>query len=219
MEVTKLRDWLESGRPIMIYDSENRESEVDLVYYAPSVTPSSIYTLRTLAGGLICFAMPLEVGHKLGLRFMSEIMLEHYPELVKRPSYGDWPAFSLWVNHVSVKTGISDNDRALTIRKLVEVAEEGNREKFKEEFMSPGHVPILLARKIEERRGHTELSVRLVQALGLKPFTVFAEVLDYKVSMSLDKAKEISKSLGLPLLKGEEIVRIVGMKNDSNIDT
>ncbi len=202
----------------MIYDSEERESEVDLVYYAPSVTPSSIYTLRTLAGGLICFALPLEVGRELGLRFMTELMLEHYPKLVKRPGYGDWPAFSIWVNHISVKTGISDNDRTITIRKLVEVAEKGDRDKFENEFMSPGHIPILLARKIEERRGHTELSVRLMQALGLKPFAVFAEMLDYKVSMSLEKANELSKSLGFPLLKGEEIVKVVGMRNDSNID-
>ncbi len=209
---------MSSGKPIMLYDSRDRESEVDLVYYAPSITPSSIYILRTLAGGLICFAMPLEIGRKLGLTFMTEMLTKYYPSLVKKPNYGDWPAFSLWVNHISVKTGISDEDRALTIRKLVEVADEGDEERFKKEFMAPGHVPILLARKLSERRGHTELSVRLMHALTLKPFTVFAEVLDYGVSMSLEKAREISRSLGIPLLEGREVISIVGMKNDSNIE-
>ena len=210
MDVESLRDALLRGVPLMIYDSEERESEVDLVYYAPSVTPSSIYMLRTLAGGLICFAMPLEVGEKLGLKFMTEIIRNEYPELVKKPRYGDWPAFSIWVNHVSVRTGISDEDRALTVKKLVEVAEAGDRERFANEFMSPGHVPILLARKLKERRGHTELSVRFLEALGLKPFAVFAEILDFGKSMRLDKAREIAKSLGIPLLRGDEIIKLVG---------
>ena len=210
MDARSIRDTLLRGAPLMIYDSEERESEVDLVYYAPSVTPSSIYTLRTLAGGLICFAMPLELGKKLGLTFITEIIKEKFPELVKKPRYGDWAAFSIWVNHVSVRTGISDEDRALTVRKLVEVAEAGDKERFTKEFMSPGHLPILLARKLKDRRGHTELSVRLMESLGLKPFAVFAEMLDFGKSMELNKAREIAKSLGIPLLRGDDIIRLVG---------
>ncbi len=221
----EVKERLLSGHPIFIYDFKGREEEVDMVYYAPRVSTASIYMLRKLGGGLICFAMPYEVGTLLGLDFMTNLLKEsNLKALVKRPKYGDYPAFSIWINHVDVKTGISDEDRALTVRKLYEVAREAlsdpssARRRFVEEFYAPGHVPVLLARKLNERRGHTELSVRLAERLGLEPFVVFAEVLDYGHSMSLEKAREIAKALGAPLLKGEEIVRFVGMTSDSNVE-
>ncbi|UXD21606.1 3,4-dihydroxy-2-butanone 4-phosphate synthase [Ignicoccus pacificus DSM 13166] len=210
-----LRDHLVSGKPIMIFDSPSREGEVDLVFYAGAITKSSIYTLRTMAGGLICFATSLEIGNKLGLKLAYEYFREiGLGELVKKPSYGDYPAFSIWVNHKSVKTGISDEDRARTIKALYEVVllamknEEEARGTFLDEFQAPGHVPILLAKRIEERRGHTELSVRLMERLGLPPTAVFAEMLDYGRSMSLEKAKEIASTLGIPLLSGDEILKL-----------
>jgi 3,4-dihydroxy 2-butanone 4-phosphate synthase len=221
----EVKERLLNGHPVFIYDFRGREEEVDMVYYAPKVSAASIYMLRKLGGGLICFAMPYEVGVLLGLDFMTNLLKESsLKPLVKRPKYGDYPAFSIWVNHVDVKTGISDEDRALTVRKLYEVAHEalsdplGARRRFAEEFYAPGHVPVLLARKLNERKGHTELSVRLAERLGIEPFVVFAEVLDYGRSMSLEKAKEIAKALGAPLLKGEEIVRFVGMTSDSNVE-
>ncbi|ALU11885.1 3,4-dihydroxy-2-butanone 4-phosphate synthase [Ignicoccus islandicus DSM 13165] len=211
-----LREHLLSGKPIMIYDSESRENEVDLVFYSGAVSRSSIYALRSLAGGLICFSMPLEIGSQLGLDYMHNYLKElGFASLVRPQSYGDYPAFSISVNHQSVGTGISDEDRAKTVRELFEVVKlaledpSEARKKFLNEFQAPGHVPILLARNLDERQGHTELSTRLFQSLGLVPSAVFAEVLDYGHSMRLDKAREISKTLGIPLLSSNEIIEMV----------
>ena len=205
----------------MIYDSPSRESEVDLVFYGGSVTETSIYILRTLAGGLICFATSMEVGNRLGLDF-SYVYLQRlgFSKLVKRPKYGDMPAFSIWVNHVDVSTGISDRDRALTIKALHKVVEttlkdpEEGRSLFIREFQAPGHVPILLARKLDERRGHTELSVRLFEALGLSPSAAFAEMLDFGESMKLEKAERLSETLGIPLLSGDEILELLSQEKN-----
>ncbi|ABU81604.1 3,4-dihydroxy-2-butanone-4-phosphate synthase [Ignicoccus hospitalis] len=221
----ELRERLLSGAPFMLFDFPGREEEVDLVYYAPAVTAASVYNLRTLAGGLICFATTEEVGSALGLeKAWKTLSKQGYSKLVKKPKYGDYPAFSVWVNHVDVRTGISDEDRALTIRKLAEVAElalsdpEEAKRRFEEEFYAPGHVPVLLASKLEERRGHTELSVRLLEALRLTPAAAFAEMLDYGRSMSLRRAEELSRSLGIPLIKGEEVLAFLGMRSDSNVE-
>ncbi len=210
-----LRRHLISGKPILIFDFKGREEETDVVFYPASFTPSQVYFLRK-AGGQICFVMPLEVGKKLGIDLMTNYLRKlGLRNLVKRPGYGDEPAFSIWVNHVRVRTGISDKDKALTIRRLFEVAsmalenEKEAKKAFEEEFYSPGHVPILLARNIKERRGHTELSSALMKLLGLKPFAVIAELLSYPDSANFERAKAFAESHGLPILSGEEIVKLV----------
>ena len=217
-----LRKHLLSGKPVLIYDFKGREEETDVVFYPASFTPSQVYFLRK-AGGQICFVMPLEVGKRLGIDLMTNYLRRLGLErLVKVPRYGDEPAFSIWVNHVNVNTGISDRDKALTIRRLFEVASmalEGNnaRDVFFKEFYAPGHVPILLARSLKERRGHTELSPTLMRLLGLKPFAVIAELLSYPESASLDRAIAFAESHGLPILSGEEIIKMAEEGDSSSL--
>ncbi len=207
---------LANGYPVMIHDSRGREDEVDMIIYAPTIESRHINLLRTVAGGLICYVMPLSIGRELGLKYMDEILNEvGFNELTKRRlSYGDPPNFSLWVNHVGAKTGIRDEDRALTIRKLDEVAKlviEGRvadgRRKFYSEFISPGHVPILLGRGLEIRRGHTELSIALAELVGLRPSLVIAEMLGDEGALSVEEAKEIADYLGTVVIEGNEIIK------------
>ncbi|MCE4609137.1 MAG: 3,4-dihydroxy-2-butanone-4-phosphate synthase [Desulfurococcales archaeon] len=209
-------DALRSGRPIMIFDGEEREGEVDLVYYAEKADVDAIYNLRTLAGGLICYATTWEIARNLGLIWGDELISLHEPLkplTQKKTSYGDRPAFTIWVNHASTKTGIPDKERSKTIRELdkvvklyLEESPDKAKKKFLEEFQAPGHVPILAARKLDERRGHTELSICLAELAGLRPSVVFAEMLDKGDSLSLKKARELSKKHGIPLVTGEEII-------------
>ncbi len=207
---------LANGYPVMIHDSRGREDEVDMIIYAPTIESRHINLLRTVAGGLICYVMPLSIGRELGLKYMDEILNEvGFNELTKRRlSYGDPPNFSLWVNHVGAKTGIRDEDRALTIRKLDEVVKlviEGRvadgRRKFYSEFISPGHVPILLGRGLEVRRGHTELSIALAELVGLRPSLVIAEMLGDEGALSVEEAKEIADYLGTVVIEGNEIIK------------
>ncbi|BBD71937.1 3,4-dihydroxy-2-butanone-4-phosphate synthase [Sulfodiicoccus acidiphilus] len=209
----RLKQELERGLPVLVYDFEGREEEVDMVFYGGAVTPKSITTLRKEAGGLICFVTGEREGKLLGLPFFTEILREvGMGDLVKRPSYGDEPAFSLWVNHIETKTGISDNDRAKTIRGLHEVVkllstDDGEaRRKFRESFMAPGHVPVLISRGVDRRRGHTELVMVLAEALGLERSMVIAEMLDEGASLSKEKAKKLAKNWGVSFLEGTEIL-------------
>lgn len=204
------------GRCVLIYDWPDRESEVDMVCYAGYVDVDMVYMLRKEAGGLICYATEEYVANVLGLPFQVD-MLSNYENLkllIKRPRYGDASPFTVWVNSVDVRTGISDEDRAKTIRKLHEVValilgggiEEGKK-LFYKSFYSPGHVPILIAKDLRRRRGHTELAIAFAKMAGLLPSVVFAEMLSYGKSMSLEEAREYAERRGLSLISGEDIVR------------
>ncbi len=207
---------LRRGGPVMVFDSESRESEVDLVYYAPRVGVEEIYDLRVNAGGLICFATHGRVARAIGLPWGDELYSLHptlKPLAARRLGYGDRTAFTVWVNHVGVATGIRDSDRALTARMLSKVADlawrgrvEDARRLFTEEFVAPGHVPILAARGLGERRGHTELAVSLAVLAGLTPALVLAEMLDKGAQLSLEKAREIAEARGIPLVSGDDIL-------------
>ncbi|MFN4045888.1 MAG: 3,4-dihydroxy-2-butanone-4-phosphate synthase [Acidilobaceae archaeon] len=207
---------LASGSPIMLYDDDRREGEVDLVYPAWAVDSEVIYDLRVSAGGLICYATDRKVVEFLGLPWGDEL-LAGYGRLgllaSKRLKYGDKPAFTIWVNHINVKTGISDEDRSLTLRSLDDVVRlyyegkpEKALEKFYSEFQAPGHVPILAARSLRERRGHTELAIALLKAAGLRPSAVFAEVLSKGRSATLEEARGIAARRKMPLVTGRDIL-------------
>jgi len=210
---------LRSCRPVLIYDSAERENEVDMVFHSSCVDRDVIYTLRTVAGGLICFTIPHYMARFLGIKFLAEYLRsDPYVARIamKRPSYGDEPAFSVWVNHIDVRTGISDEDRALTISRLYRVAEliyHGRwwdaRNIFLEEFLAPGHVPILIGRPLELRRGHTELSLALAHLAGLVPSTTIAEVLSRYRSASIEEAERIARELDAPLIDSSQIIAAV----------
>ncbi|MEM3851919.1 MAG: 3,4-dihydroxy-2-butanone-4-phosphate synthase [Methanomassiliicoccales archaeon] len=218
---------LSAGGFVMLHDGGEREDEVDLVKAAISCTPDDIAFMRLNAGGLICAAMGREVASAVGLPFMYELLLnaaDDYPvlaEVVQRHApYGGSPAFSIHVNHRNAYTGISDNERALTVRSVGEVAsllDHGldARAAFLERFTTPGHVPLLIEARgsLNERRGHTELSIALMRLAGLPVASVICEILDTEThsSMRSDKAAKMSKRLDIPLLEGEEVLRAAGI--------
>lgn len=209
---------LVAGYPIFIYDSEGREDESDMVFYAGVIDTYSIVLSRKFAGGLTCYVMPSYVGRELGLRYAEEILnLTGYTKLTqKRLSYGDPPNFSLWVNHISVKTGVRDADKAKTIRGLDEVVRLVVEEKdlrtavskFYSEFISPGHVPILMGRNLKVRRGHTELTLAIAEILRLRPSMVITEVLSDGGAASLSEVKHLAEKFSTYLIRADEILEL-----------
>ncbi len=180
------------------------------------MTPSVITWMRKNAGGLICFVTEDSVGKQLGLNFMSDVLRNAgFDGLIKRPGYGDDPAFSIYVNHVKTKTGgIRDIDRALTITRLADVVrmiKEGRNAEaqkiFYGEFYAPGHVPILLGR-VGRRFGHTELSLLLSRMAGILPALVIVEMLsDDGEALNKDAVSRIADELGTVVISGGEIIR------------
>ena len=208
------------GGIVLIYDAEDREGETDFVMPATMVRPKDIAYFRREAGGLICVAIHPAAAEKFGLPLISDIlrrsplsgMVEEDGDLV----YDKRSSFSLWVNHRDTFTGITDRDRALTIKKIGEAVAAalngggyGSMD-FQSSFRTPGHVAILRAADslLEERRGQTELSVALALLAGIPPAMVICEMLDGDTGYALSKsdAKSYAQRHGSVFIEGREII-------------
>lgn len=222
---------LSSGKMVVIYDGDEREGEADLMVHAQSAEPETIETLRRDAGGLICLALDEGFARALGLPFYTDLLeSSNHPiramECTKT-AYGDRPAFAIPINHKGVYTGITDNDRSLTIKKMAELANSfgmrggadaaGARESFMRDFYSPGHVFLLIGRGIGNRHGHTELSLELARRAGLSGAMVLCEMLGKGKALSKEDAKKYAKERGLVFIEGKDIAGIGGTKKYKNI--
>ena len=199
---------LKEGRMLVVYDGDEREGEADLMLSARFATSGAIETLRREAGGLICAAMGVTEAEKIGLPFFTDLLEQSGSGLkdisCRKTAYGDKPAFSIPVNHCKVYTGITDEDRALTMRMLDEVLRERPGD-FRKEFYSPGHVFLLIGRGIENRKGHTELSLELSKRAGLGGAMVLCEMLGSGRALSKKGAAEYAKKNGLIFIEGKDI--------------
>ena len=208
-----------NGKFVLVHDDKGRENEVDMVIAAEFVTPKHVGTMRRHAGGLICTAISHESALKMGLMYMHDI-LEHMsttaPMLSKMISgkapYGDRSAFSISVNHRDTYTGITDNDRALTINKMAEVCRNINSngpEMFANSFRAPGHVPILIASKglLNDRMGHTELCMYLAEASGHIHSVAMCEMLDLNThrAMTIEEAEKYAIENSVLILEASQL--------------
>jgi 3,4-dihydroxy 2-butanone 4-phosphate synthase len=122
-------------------------------------------------------------------------------------------SFSLWVNHKNTFTGITDNDRALTITAIAEQVKQslnGGGAHFSEFFRTPGHCAILRAADdlLDQRHGQTELSVALARMAGITPSITICEMLDDESGYALPKAgaKAYAKKHNLVFVEGRDVL-------------
>ena len=214
---------LRSGRFVLIFDSDSRERETDMMIASEHVTYEGVRTLRKEAGGLICTTAPGEVWKKLDLPFLAELFAESYDKhpVLRGLAPNDLPydsksAFSLTINHRRTFTGIPDGDRALTISefaklcmKVVDMSAEEARQEFGTAFRAPGHVFLLNSQPgvLNDRRGHTELSTAILKMGGMFPSATICEMMgDDGKALTKEKAQEYAKRNGLIYLDGAEII-------------
>ncbi len=205
---------LKKGRMIIVYDGDEREGEADMMIGARFAGPAEIEKMRREAGGLICAAIGKEDADRIGLPFFTDLLESSDASLraisCRKTAYGDKPAFSLPVNHCQVYTGITDDDRSLTMRKLDALVREGRFADFRKEFYSPGHVFLLISRGIENRKGHTELSLELSRRAGLGGAMVLCEMLGSGKALLKKDAISYAKKRGLAFLEGKDVLEAVG---------
>jgi len=209
---------LKRGEFVLLYDSAGRENEIDMVVAAEFVTPEHIARMRQHAGGLLCLAIDDNFAKNLGLEYMHKILSnsESFDSYTKEmimglAPYGDHPTFSISINHYQTYTGITDRDRALTIREMANLYKIDNqKKKFISSFKTPGHVPLLIASNglLAKRQGHTEMSVYLTQLANLTPVTAICEMMDSETysALSVEKAQKYAKQNAIPFIDGKELL-------------
>src|SRR6516164_10977808 len=113
-EYAKIDDALEalrSGRVIIVVDDEDRENEGDFVAAAEKITPEMVEFMITHGRGLLCMPILPEVAARLELGPM-----------VDRNTAPHQTPYTVPVDHRSCRTGISAEERARTVRALVDPA-------------------------------------------------------------------------------------------------
>ena len=220
MTKTSMKDALEDlrdGKPILVHDFDDREDEVDMVYAAGEMTHEKVSRLRNDAGGLVCVAVHPDAARALGLGYLGDALAEAGEERLvdAELGYDARSSFSTWVNHRSTRTGVTDNDRAKTIRRVADAVETvlaGGAFDFPSEFRAPGHVAVLRAHDelLDGRQGHTEMSVALAEEAGIVPATVVCEMLDDETgeAVKTEDAREYADDNDLVLLRGEEFAKL-----------
>jgi 3,4-dihydroxy 2-butanone 4-phosphate synthase / GTP cyclohydrolase II len=151
------------GRMVIVTDDADRENEGDLVIAADKVTPEAVNFMAKYGRGLICVPISNERAEQLGLRRMVAQNREMYRT-----------DFTVSVDAArGVTTGISAQDRAMTIRTIA------NPSSTPADLVQPGHVFPLRAKDggVLRRTGHTEAAVDLARMAGLQPAGVLCEIL------------------------------------------
>jgi len=221
-----------AGGPVLIHDASDREGEVDLVYPAAAVTPDDVARLRNDAGGLVCVALSDAVCEAWELPFSQEL-LDHPSGADHELGYDERSSFSITVNHRDTFTGITDDDRALTISELGAaagriagerlVAGDGatgaiatDADQFAEQFRAPGHVHLLRgapdsSRTREGPHPNSGLGARPRPA-GVEPAVVVCEMLDDESGGALSPAaaRAYADRHGFPYIEGSELIAHLG---------
>tara|TARA_B000000565_G_scaffold79028_1_gene56665 strand:- start:893 stop:1600 length:708 start_codon:yes stop_codon:yes gene_type:complete len=224
-------DAFAQGKPVMVFDSDFRECETDLLWPAAAATPAVMRRLRQDCGGLLFLAVGDDVGEQFGLPWLQDLhthpaLVEENPVLGKLITddlqYDTRSAFTLSLNHRETFTGITDHDRALTTRRFGELANEMKGKDAIEamtalgkEFRTPGHIPLCREAPggLKTRQGHTELAVAIARLAGLVPCTIGAEMLqpDGDRALSVEDARAYAAKHQIPMLTGEDIMKAFGL--------
>lgn len=186
---------LKAGRCIVVVDDEHRENEGDLICAAQFATPDIINFMAVNARGLICLALTGDRLDRLDL-----------PLMVDKNTDSNQTAFTVSIDaspKLGVTTGISAEDRAITIQAAINPATKP------EELRRPGHIFPLRAREggVLKRAGHTESAIDLARLAGLYPAGVICEIQNPDGSMArLPELIEYAKTHNLTLISIADLI-------------
>ena len=183
---------LKAGKPVIIVDDESRENEGDLVIAAEFATRETINFIIKEARGLLCTPMLEADLLRLGISQMVEKNTDNHET-----------AFTVSVDHMDTTTGISPEERAITMQKLIDPNAKP------EDFRRPGHVFPLRYKEggVLVRQGHTEASIDLCKLAGLYPAAAICEITNDEGYMSrMDDLIAFSKKHDLKIASVEALV-------------
>ena len=181
------------GEIIIVMDAEDRENEGDFICAADKATPEVVNFMITHGRGQLCMPTLPEVCQRLNLPLMVD---ENTAPLGTN--------FTIAVDHRSCRTGITAQERAATIRAIVDPASKPG------DFVRPGHVCALMAKEggVLRRAGHTEAAVDLARLAGLRPAGVLCEILDvHGDRASRDELYGLAEQHSLQIITTEELIR------------
>ncbi len=180
------------GEVVIVVDAEDRENEGDFICAAEKVTPQVVnYMLH--GRGEFCMPILPDVAQRLDLW----PMVDNNTAPLKT-------AFTVPIDHVSTKTGITAAERSTTVRAVIDPHSKPA------DFVRPGHLFPLVAKEggVLRRAGHTEATVDLARLAGLTPAGVLCEILNEQGNRATrDELRELAEKQNLKMTSIEELIR------------
>lgn len=192
---------LQNNEIIIVTDNEDRENEADMICAGENVTGEMINIMAKYGRGLICTPIGKNIAKQFDLNMMVENNTDNHQT-----------AFTVSIDHVNTKTGISAFERAETIRAL---ADDNTKPS---DFRRPGHVFPLVAKDggVLERDGHTEATIDLMKISNLKEIGLCCEIMADDGHMLRGKAVvELAEKLGMKMTSVSEIKKYI---KENNLD-
>jgi len=160
---------IRQGKMVVVVDDKRRENEGDLIMAAEAVSPQAINFMAKFGGGLICMPIVKDRLRELQIGMMVTENTDTHKT-----------AFTVSVDAADSTTGISAQERAFTIRKIIDSTSGPT------DFNKPGHIFPLEYKKggVLVRAGHTEAAVDLARLAGFYPAGVICEIMNEDGSMA-----------------------------------
>ena len=194
---------LQAGKMIIVVDDENRENEGDLVVLSEFATPEAVNFMITHGKGLVCTSIEEELAQKIGLSMMVHKNTDPFST-----------AFTVSIDHLDTKTGISAVERSKTIQSLTK------RNISYKDFKQPGHVFPLIAKSggVLTRRGHTEASIDLARYAGSFPSATICEIIKADGTMArLPDLMKMADMYHLKIITIEQLEKYIKTTNEKHV--
>lgn len=183
-----------AGKILIVVDDEDRENEGDFVCAAQTITAPMVNFMISNGRGVLCVPLTTERCKELEV----DMMVGDNTSLLGTP-------FTVSVDLLGhgCTTGVSAEDRAKTIRALVDPATRP------EDLGRPGHIFPLRAQDkgVLRRPGHTEAVVDLSRMAGLNPGGALIEIMNADGTMArMPQLIEIAKQHDMKIISIADII-------------
>ncbi|QHT48229.1 bifunctional 3,4-dihydroxy-2-butanone-4-phosphate synthase/GTP cyclohydrolase II [Bacillus sp. SB49] len=198
--IEKALEDLKAGKVVIVCDDEDRENEGDFIGIAEHATPEMINFMIKYGRGLVCAPVTEALASDLELMPM-----------VDSNSDPNQTAFTVSIDHTSTTTGISADERARTVREML------NPEATAADFQRPGHIFPLIAKEggVLRRAGHTEAAVDLARLAGAKPAGVICEIIKDDGTMArVPDLREMADEFNIPMITIADLIQYRHMKEN-----
>jgi 3,4-dihydroxy 2-butanone 4-phosphate synthase/GTP cyclohydrolase II len=181
------------GEIVIVVDAADRENEGDFICAADAADAAAVNFMISRGRGQVCMSILPDVARRLELPLMCE---------ANSTPLGT--AFTVPVDHVSARTGITAGERAAAIAAILDPASQPS------DFVRPGHLFPLVAKEggVLRRAGHTEAAVDLARMAGRTPAGLLCEILDEEGNRAdRDTLVALALEHGLEIISIEELIR------------
>lgn len=192
MNISTIFKDIQSGKPIIVIDSKDREWEGDLVIAAEQATEKNLAFIIRNARGLMCLPTCGKILDRLEI-----------PMMVKESTCKLQTPFTVTIDAAEgIHTGMSVQDRLKTISVLLD------DKSIPTQLARPGHLMPLRPqeRLLLQRQGHTEASIELMKLAGMKPVSIIVEIINNDGTMAKSfQLERFAQKYSLSIISIEEL--------------